>query len=260
MKNQVKKAVDDITAVLVKWDGVKAVVLQHFVEKDIYDPNFSISLDVFRDGEIPGREERQAAFPEAQYFESSGTRVKDRFMLSDLPVRISFKDCSRVDAVLAALDGDNWLFMERGTYLFHRIAAGTVVWTRDDWINGVLSRLDNLPDSFWHTWIESSRRRIDHFLSDMGAAAVKEDDLYFRLSLSGFLKSSVELLFAVNRVFEPGPRAYAAYLDMLEILPAGFEANWNSLIREDTELPPERKQEVAGLLARGLFSLGLYTQ
>ncbi len=255
MRNRVKKIVDNITSVLVTWDSVKAVVLQHFVEKDVYDPNFSISIDVFRNGEIPNQEERRASFPESLYYESSGTRAKDRFMIDDLPVRISYKDCSRVDAVLAALDGKNWLFMERGTYLFHRIAAGTVVWSRDQWINGVIDRLDNLPDSFWHTWMESSRHRIDHFLSDMAAASVMEDDLYFRISLSGFLKSAIELLFAVNHVFEPGPRAYTAYLDLLETLPEGFEANWNSLIREDSSLPSERKQEVAGLLARGLFAL-----
>ncbi len=175
-------------------------------------------------------------------------------MLDDLPVRISYKDCFRVDAVLAGLDGDKWLYMERGTYLFHRIAAGSVIWRRDDWLTGVLERLDNLPDSFWETWMASCRRRIDHYLGDMSAAVLKEDGLYYRLSLAGFLQSVTEFLFAVNRVFEPGPRAYTAYLALLETLPEGFEANWNSLIREDPRLPPE--PDGPGAVLAGPLGLG----
>ncbi len=255
MKTKVKNVVATIVAELKKWDGVQAVVLQHFAEKDIYDPNFSITLDVFRDGSIPGREEREEMFPEAMYFDSSRVKMKDRFMLEDLPVRISYKDCHRVDAVLAETGGENWLSMERGTYLFHRIATGTEVFSRSDWFKGVLVKLDSLPESFWTTWMDSCQRRIDHFLSDLGAAAMKEDPLYFRLSLSSFLKVTAELLFAVNHVFEPGPRDYTASLALLETLPAGFVANWGSLLREDSELPADRKREVAELLARSLFSL-----
>ena len=255
MKAKVKNTVDSIVGVLGNWKGIRAVVLQHFAEKDIYDPNFSITLDVFRDAEIPGRDEREAAFADSRYFESSHTKTKDRFMMDDLPVRISYKDSARVDAVIDAVGSGDWLSMERGTYLFHRIATGSVVWSRDKWMDGVLGKLDTLPDSFWTTWLESCHSRIDHFLGDMGAAALKDDALYFRFSLSGFLKASGELLFAVNKVFEPGPRDYSATLALLENLPDGFEANWASLLRDDSELQPERKREVAQVLAKSLFPL-----
>ena len=255
MKVKVKKVVDEIVGVLKDWDGVQAVVLQHFVEKDIYDPNFSITLDVFRDSDIPGRELRETSFPGAQYFESSRVKMKDRFMMGDLPIRISYKNTERVDTVLAATDGESWLLKERGTYLFHRIATGSVVWTRGEWIKGVLEKLDNLPDSFWVVWTESCHRRIDHFLSDLGAASLKDDSLYFNLSLSGFMKSVIEVLFAVNHVFEPGPRDFTASLALLETLPEGFKANWASLLRDDAELPADRKREIAELLARGVFAL-----
>ncbi len=255
MKTKVKSVVDEIVDVLKNWNGIRAVILQHFAEKDIYDPNFSITLDVFRDEEVPNREEREKAFPEARYFESSRVRFKDRFMMNDLPVRISYKDCSRVDAVLDAIGTEDWLSMERGTYLFHRIATGTLLWSRDDWMKGVLVKLDTLPDVFWTSWLESCQRHIDHYLGDMTAAALKEDELYFRFSLSGFLKSAGELLFAVNKVFEPGPRDYSATLVLLENLPEGFEANWTNLLRDDGELPADRKGEVATLLAKSLFSL-----
>jgi hypothetical protein len=205
MKAKVKKVVDQIVEILKEWNGVEAVVLQHFAEKDIYDPNFSVTLDVFRKGEIPDKDKRQVHFKDADFFESSSTSVKDRFMLGDLPVRISYKDTVRVDAVLNAIEGNSWMSMERGTYLFHRIATGTVVWTRGDWIKAVLSKLDSLPEDFWSTWIDSCNHRIDHFLGDIGASSIKEDELYFRLSLSGFLKAVAECLFAVNQVFEPGP-------------------------------------------------------
>ena len=255
MKAKVKNAVDGIVDVLKGWDGVRAVVLQHFVEKDVYDPNFSITLDVFRDAPLPDRETRASAFADARYFESSRMKTKDRFMMGELPVRISYKDTDRVDAVLDAVGGEEWLSMERGTYLFHRIATGTLAWSRDDWMTGVLAKLDILPDSFWTAWSESCHRRIDHYLSDMAAAAMKDDALYFQLSLSGFLRAAGELLFAVNKVFEPGPRDYTATLALLEDVPEGFEANWASLLRDDGELQPDRKREVAGLLAKGLFSL-----
>ena len=255
MKAKVRKVVDQITEVLKKWDGIQAVILQHFVEKDIYDPNFSITLDVFKNKDLPGNEERAKAFPDALYFESSREKKKDRFILEELPVRISYKDSQRVDAVLEATNGDSWLSKERGTYLFHRIATGTVVWSSGEWINRVLDKLDNLPNSFWLQWVESCNRRIDHLLSDMGAASLKGDAFYFNLSLSGFMKSIAEVLFAINHVFEPGPRDYTAALGLLEVLPEGFEANWGSLLRDDGELPPERKREIGELLARSVFSI-----
>ncbi len=255
MKEKVKKVVDEITEVLKTWEGIETVILQHFVEKDIYDPNFSITLDVFRNRDIPENEIREKAFPDARYFESSRVKNKDRFIMDDLPVRISYKDSERVDAVLAATAGESWLLKERGTYLFHRIATGTVVWSRGKWINGILKKLDNLPDSFWIQWVESCNRRIDHLLSDIGAASLKGDALYFNLSLSGFLKTSAEVLFAMNHVFEPGPRDYTASLGLLEVLPEGFEANWESLLRDDAELPRDRKREIAELLAKGLFAI-----
>jgi hypothetical protein len=255
MKAKVKKVVDQIVEILKEWNGVEAVVLQHFAEKDIYDPNFSVTLDVFRKGEIPDKDKRQVHFKDADFFESSSTSVKDRFMLGDLPVRISYKDTVRVDAVLNAIEGNSWMSMERGTYLFHRIATGTVVWTRGDWIKAVLSKLDSLPEDFWSTWIDSCNHRIDHFLGDIGASSIKEDELYFRLSLSGFLKAVAECLFAVNQVFEPGPRDYSAAIGLLENLPDGFKANWGSLLREDGELPMDRKREIASLLARSVFAL-----
>jgi hypothetical protein len=255
MKAKVKKVVDDIVEVLKKWDGVQTVILQHFVEKDIYDPNFSVTLDVFRDADIPKSEERESAFAGSRYFESSSVSNKDRFMMGELPVRISYKNTSRVDNVLNLTDGDKWLANERGTYLFHRIATGTIVWSRSKWIDGTLEKLDKLPDSFWLAWIESCHRKIDHFLGDLGAASLKDDPLYFQLSLSGFMRSVIEVLFAVNHVFEPGPRDFTASLALLETLPEGFEANWASLLRDDAELPSDRKREIAELLARGVFAL-----
>ncbi len=255
MKAIVSQNVAYIIGRVSTWSGVRAIVLQYFVEKDIYDPNFSITLDVYYDGVIPSSGERSGLFPNAQFFETSHLNDKDRFILKDMPIRISYKECGQVDEVISALSGDKWLSMERGTYLFYRIATGTVEWTRDKWINEVRTKLDNLPDSFWNFWIESCRHRIDHFLGDMRASAIKDDALYFHLSLGDFLRASVKLLFAVNNVFEPGPRDYTASLALLEIIPEGFEANWKSLLREDAELPPERKRELAELLTRSLLEL-----
>lgn len=255
MKNRVKNIVNEIVLILRTWNNVKAVVLQHFVERDVYDPNFSISLDVFRDGDIPDRKERNKLFTNAEYFETSFREGKDRFMWKELPVRISYKDCHRVDAVLNEVYGKKWLSMERGTYLFHRIATGAIEWCQGDWMHNVLAKLDNLPDTFWSTWIESCNNRIDHLIGDMGSAVINEDNLYFNLSLSAFLRTFVEFLCAINHVFKPGIRDYSGTLALLELRPDGFEAQWESLLRDDPDLPPERKQELAALLSRAAFAL-----
>ncbi|MCG8453421.1 MAG: hypothetical protein MI717_09605 [Spirochaetales bacterium] len=255
MKVKVKRIVQGIVDVLKEWDSVNAVVLQQFAEKDIYDPNFSVTLDVFRTDAMPKAELRENAFQGAQYFEASKMKNKDRFLIEDLPVRISYKDTVRVDAIMDAVAREDWLSMERGTYLFHRIATGTVVWKRDAWMDGVLSGLDSLPASFWQTWYQSCRRRVDHLLGDLGAAVITEDVFYFRVSLSEFLRGVAEYLLCVNKVFEPGPRDISAALSVLDILPEGFEANWKSLLRNDSELPPDRKRDIAELLARSIYFL-----
>jgi hypothetical protein len=82
-----------------------------------------VTLDVYRDGDIPERDERQKAFPEALYFDSSRVKNKDRFMLEDLPIRISYKDCARVDAVLQETHGESWLSMERGSILCRTVSG-----------------------------------------------------------------------------------------------------------------------------------------
>ncbi len=255
MKTKVSHNVSEIAEVISTWSGVRAVILQHFVERDVYDPNFSITMDVFLDGSIPDDDERVRLFPDAQYYESSHTGAKDRFVLNDMPVRISYKDCHRVEEILDSLNSDKWLSMEQGTYFFHRLATGTVVWTRDEWIADVRQTLDSLPESFWTVWIESCHSKIDHYFGDLAASSFKADALYFHLSMAGFLKSVAELLFALNHVFLPGPRDLTASLFLLDILPEGFEASWASLLREDPELPFERKREIAELLASGVFAL-----
>lgn len=255
MKTKVKKIVNDIMNIIRDWGGARAVVLQHFVEKDVYDANFSITLDVFRDGEIPDRDTRAKLFSDAEYFESSPVNKKDRFILQDMPVRISYKDCGRVENVLAATGNERWIHMEGGTYLFNRIATGTVVWSRDEWINTIVEQLDQLPDNFWRSWIVFCYNRIDHSLNNMGAAVIKEDPLYFLMAHSAFMYSIADILFAFNHVFAPSPRDYSASLALLELLPEGFDANWLSLLRSDSELPPERKHEIARILARSVFDL-----
>lgn len=255
MKAKVSQSVLDIVDSINKWSGIRAIVLQYFAEKDIYDPNFSITMDVYNDGEIPDSQERLGVFSGAQFFETSHLDDKDRFLLNEMPIRLSYKKCEQVDAIIAALKGDKWLSIEKGTYLFYRIATGTVEWFRDGWINEVREKIDNLPDTFWSLWVETCRHRVDHLLGNMAASALKNDALYFQLSLGDYLRSVARMLFAINHVFEPGPRDYTASLDLLEIRPEGFEARWASLLREDTELPPERKREVADILARSLFVL-----
>ena len=63
MKTKVTHNISEIVDVVNTWSGVRVIIVQQFVEKEIHDPNFSISLDVFCDGSIPDSDERPSCFP-----------------------------------------------------------------------------------------------------------------------------------------------------------------------------------------------------
>ena len=84
---------------------------------------------------------------------------------------------------------------------------------------------------------------------------MREDPLFFALSMSRFLRGLASFLFALNRQFEPPARLLAGHLAGLARLPDGFVGRFESLLREEPELNRERKCEIAGLLARSVLSM-----
>ncbi len=261
MQRKVEKLSEQLAQAVHGWDAATAVSLADTADVDVYDPYFSLALDVYCRGEIPPQEERGAAFRElgAVAFESSRTNRKDRFLLEELPVRVEYKQTAHIDAVITDACTPEWLFKEKGTYMFYRLQKGHILRDEEGWLAGRSEQVQGLPDSFWRILRQTSQTRMEHYLSDLGAAVFRQDQLYFLVSLSGFMRGVCKTLFALNRAFEPSPRMFTAQVSRLDLLPPGFQANYNSLLRSDTELDNDRKWELANLLAKSIVDMqGLF--
>ncbi len=255
MKRKVERIANSITEVMKAVPGVDCVLLHDSAETDFGNPYFFLSFDVYYNGIFPDAGERMDLFREVGAFESSHFSRKDRFFLENLPVRIEYKQKDRVDSIVNDNEGNLWAFHENGTYMFYRLSTGKILLKNSDWIDMVRGKLDNLSPEFWSTLRESSMRSLEHYLVDLSSAAVNEDNLFYIVSLSGYLKYLCSFLFVVNRKFEPSRRRLADQVVNLEVLPENFFGRFDSLIREDVEFPPSRKREVAKLLTKSLIHL-----
>ena len=255
MKHAVERLAERLTGVISSWPGVECVLSCEAAEADVLDPYFALVLDVYCSGRVPDDEIRQAAFGDPGAFESSRGREKDRFFLEGLPIRIEYKRCSIVDEIQEKRFDLMWVYQSSGTYFFYRLAEGKVLFKRSDWIDRVREGLKDTPDEFWLGLKETHLFKMEHSLSDLGGAALKDDRYFFIVSLAGFLRSTVSTLFAVNRRWEPSDRHLTEALMALPTLPEDFQGRWDMLIRTDGSVEPERKYQVAQLIARSVFAL-----
>jgi hypothetical protein len=102
--------------------------------------------------------------------------------------------------------------------------------------------------------MEAARFSLDHYLNGIGAAVYRADNLYYQISASGFCQSLCSYVFALNKRLEPTGRLLHDHIKELEVLPDEFLGRFESFIRPDAKLPPERKFEVAKLLAKSIGS------
>lgn len=255
MKRKVERISNDITEILKAIPGVDCILLHESTEKDIVNPYFFLSLDVYYNGPFPDVNERRKLFEDAGAFESSHFSIKDRFFLEDIPVRIEYKNKDRVDTIMDDKEGNLWAFHDNGTYMFYRLQTGKIMYKSSEWIEIIREKLTTLSESFWGTLRDSSLRSLEHYLVDLSSAAINNDNLFYMVSLSGYIKDLCSFMFAVNRKFEPSRRRLSDLIMELEIIPENFAGRFDSLIREDTEFPPSRKREVAKLLTKSLIHL-----
>ncbi|MDR0389379.1 MAG: DUF4037 domain-containing protein [Spirochaetaceae bacterium] len=259
MKYKTKMLADRFAKIFSQWPGVVCVALNEAALPDTLDPYFALILDVYYTGNIPESAERFAQFgADAVAFETSSTGTKDRFLVGEIPVRIEYKFTSRIDelvSIAAARHEKIWLIKDSGTYGFYRLATGELLFSRNTWINGIREQLKNLDDEFWSQIREASQSKMEHFLSDLGAAFIQGDDFYYLMSAAGFIKSACLTLFSINRTFEPSHRAYYNQVLKLKELPESFAAQLETFLRNDTAISMERKYNLAQLMARGIVSL-----
>lgn len=223
--------------------------------EDIYDPYFFLSFDVYYSGELPDRERRREALGDTVAFETLEPARKDRFLLEDVPCRLEYKDESRIEATVESVREDAGVLREGGTYLFYRIMYARELYSGSDWLGSVRREAEALPESFWVRLRESYQARMEHDLGDLAAAVVRDDNLFYLISLADFIRSVCSVLFAVNRRFEPSDRMLSSVVKKLDVLPESFKGRFDSLIRQDSDLTPERKREIATLFAKSVVAL-----
>jgi hypothetical protein len=271
MKFKTKLLVDRFASILSQWPGVECVSLNEAALPDTLDPYFALILDVYYSAPIPGSGERIGLYGEdVAAFETAGSvevsepagdynrECKDRFLIGNLPVRLEYKSTRMIEELVAITDtrlDSLWLIKNSGTYGFYRLAQGEVVFSRSGWIMEVRRRLENLGGEFWRLMRNAHESKMEHFLSDLGAAVIQKDEFFYLISAAGFIKSACLTLFCINRRFEPSHRAYHRQVLELPELSESFRAQFETFLSSGPEITMERKFSVAQLIARGIVAL-----
>ena len=259
MKYKTKLLVDRLASVISGWPGVECVSLNEAALPDTLDPYFALIMDIYYTDSIPSPEERHAYYgPDIEEFETSGKGNKDRFLIGDIPIRMEYKSVKMIEELVDIADSKHellWLIKDSGTYGFYRLLNGEVVYCRREWLKGIRGRLSKLGDEFWQIMRNAHESKMEHFLSDLGAANMRKDDFFYLISAAGFIKNACLTLFCINKNFEPSHRAYYKKVLELKGLPESFRAYFESFISTDPEMTMERKYSLAQLIARGILSL-----
>jgi hypothetical protein len=255
MQRKVGKIADELAQAIAAWPGVEAVILGEAAEARLLDPYFTISVDVYYAGDLPPAEQRRRAFSNPTAFDTMKPLNEDRFLREDLPVKIRYQETSSYTRMLQRIEDRRWVFHDAGTYPFYRMMNGQLLYQRSGWVEEIRTRLAALPEHFWQVVMDSARLAVAYHLNDLRAAVYRADRLFTAFSLSQFLRSLCSFLFAANRTFEPSARLLGEKIRVLPRLPDGFGGRFESLLRDDPELTPERKCEIAELLAKTILPM-----
>jgi hypothetical protein len=259
MKYKTKLLADRFVGVLSSWPGIECITVNEAALPDTLDPYFALILDVFYSAPIPPPEKRCRFYgQDLLAFETSLQAAKDRFLIGDIPVRLEYKSTAKIEELVdiagARLES-LWLIKDSGTYVFYRLANGDILFSRSGWIDGVRRNLEKLGDSFWEGMRSASQSKMEHFLNDLGAAYLQNDEFHYLLASAGFIKEACLTLFCVNRRFEPSHRAYYRQVLELPVLPDSFPAELENFVRQGPEITMERRYSLAQAIARGIVDL-----
>jgi hypothetical protein len=259
MKQKTKFLSDRFVEVISQWPGVECISLNEASRGDTLDPYFALILDVFHSGPIPSPDERSRAYQgDVSAFESTNQGKKDRFLVGELPVRIEFKSTALLEDLVSFADTRQdslWFIKDSGTYGFYRLAQGELVFSRSGWIDKIRERLSKADGEFWMRLREVNQSKMEHFLNDLGAALFQDDDFFYIMSASGFVKHACLTLFCINHRFEPSHRAYYNQVVALPVLPEGFAAQLETFLNRGGNSTAERRYSLAQIMARGIISL-----
>jgi hypothetical protein len=255
MQQKVGRVSQQLNQIICAWPGIEAVVLGEAAETGILDPYFTISLDVYHHSGVPPSEQRKGLFGDPTAFDTVPGLTEDRFLLEELPVKIRYQSTERVDYMLKRIADKEWIFHDTSTYLFYRLLHGQVLNHKTEWLDRTRDKLSEVADHFWQMVKNGARIAAAYYLNDLRAAVYRGDRLFYAFSLSHFLRSLCSFLFALNGTFEPSDRLIAERVQELPKLPDGFGGRFESMLRDNPELSPERKLEVAELLVKSILPM-----
>lgn len=259
MRRKVERLADGLAGVLSSWPMVECVTLGEHSEEDVLDPYFAIVVDVYHREAVPQARERQTSFAaslgDPGAFESSSINPKDRFFLEGLPVHVDYKSAGSIDEFLGRGLDLVWILKNSGTYMFYRLQKCRVLFQRNDWLDGVRRRIADLPSEYWGALYDAFIAKMEHYLADLGAAAIRDDGFFYLESSAGFARSAAAAIFMKNHRFEPSLRAFESQLERLPRLPDDFTGRWETLLRSDLDISRSQKYEVAQLIARSIIQL-----
>ncbi|MDR2143815.1 MAG: DUF4037 domain-containing protein [Treponema sp.] len=247
------------TELLSQWPAVECISLNEAADASPLDPYFALILDVYYKGTIPSPEERSRLYgPDTAVFETSVNGNKDRFLIGNFPLRFEFKSLEKIEELVSIADTKQeslWLIKDSGTYAYYRLANGEILFSRNGWIDGIRKRLNSPGDDFWRQMRELSQSKMEHLLSDLGAALINNDDFHYLVSSALFIKTACLVLFCINRCFEPSHRGYSKKVLELPVLPESYKAQFETFIHGGADLTMERKYSIAQLITKGIIGL-----
>jgi hypothetical protein len=255
MKRKVRRIAGNLAERLSQVDGVQAVLLGEAADIEVFDPYFTIDLDVYTAGAPPSLEARGDLVPGMDAFETSPVAAVDRFLLEELPASIHYIRSADVDRMLLRISEQTWVFHEPGTNALYRIERGEVLFRRGTWLEEARSALAHVPAQFWWQARLRAFSLAERALADLGAAAHRADTLFFLLSASRLARCVASFLFAVNCEFEPSDRMLAERIALLPMIPDGFLGQLDNLIRPIGDISMEARREIAQHIVRSLMPL-----
>jgi hypothetical protein len=259
MKYKTKLLVDRFTGILSSWEGVECITLNEAALPDTLDPYFALILDVFCSSSIPEAEDRCNFYgDDVAAFESSGQNEKDRFLIGDIPVRLEYKKTGKINELVKIACDDHeslWFIKDSGTYGFYRLANCNIIFSRSNWIHDVRKRLENIGDHFWTEMRSTVQSKMEHFLSDLGAACFQGDKFHYLIASAGFIKTACLTLFCINKRFEPSHRAYYKQVLELPVLPGSFPAEFQTFLDNNDAVDLDSRFYLAKLIAQKIIML-----
>jgi hypothetical protein len=255
LKIKVQEIANECAQKMASLKNCRAVVLGETNGFEVYDPGFTIDLDVFHHGKLPPVSERKKVLGDPKIFESPPVYPVDRFLVDDLPVIVNYKRIDKINDIFKRIAKHEWVFRKATTNILYRLKEGNILYNKDGWILSVRKRFGKIPADFWSNILISANFLIEYYYRELSVAAAKNDGLLYLISLSNLIHSICGYIFAINKEFEPGPRILHERLLNLKILPDEFTSRFDIIIDPSSEYSLEKKSEVARLLVSSLLQM-----